>query len=73
MRHVEPIEVEVDGKRHRCFYAMQSNMVTVWHADLGSRTAMFEGAPTHVHVESLTRDLVQPRRTCLAPGTDPLR
>ncbi len=66
-RHVESIELEVDGRRHRCFYAVQSNMLTVWHDYLGSRTVAFQGAPTIEHIETLTREVVQLHRVRLAP------
>ena len=72
-RQVESIEMELDGEHHRCFYAVQSNMLTVWHEYLGSRTAAVRGPPTLEHVEALTRDVLQLRRARRSVCVDPLR
>lgn len=37
-RQAMPITVEIDGARFAGFYTVESSMLTVWHAILGSRT-----------------------------------
>jgi hypothetical protein len=61
-RHVTPVELEVDGTRLQGFYSIQSNMLTVWHAHLGSRTVQVDGNPLREHVDALMRELFEASR-----------
>lgn len=62
IRNVMPIEVEVDGVRLSGFYSVQSAMVTVWHAFLGSRTRTINGEVRGADVQELLIELYQARR-----------
>jgi hypothetical protein len=62
-RIVLPVTVEVDGVRLSRFYAVQSNMVTVWHALLGSRSQAICGSLASSDVENLLVELYQAKRT----------
>jgi hypothetical protein len=56
-RQVNPVEVHVDGSRFTGFYAVQSNMLTVWHAYLGSRTTQIGSAPVQQQVDTLMEEI----------------
>ncbi|MDP9123139.1 MAG: hypothetical protein M3N82_00800 [Pseudomonadota bacterium] len=61
-RIIVPLTVEVDGVRLSGFYAMQSEMVTVWHAYLGSRTQTVRGSLASADVEGMLIELYQARK-----------
>ncbi len=56
-RHVARIEVEVNGVLVSGFYAVQSSMLTVWHAFPGSRTRTISGDPEIADVQRMLLDL----------------
>ncbi len=62
IRNVVPIAVEVDGVHLSGFYSVQSDMVTVWHAFLGSRTRTISGAICSADVDELLIELYRARR-----------
>ena len=62
IRNVVPIAVEVDGVRLSGFYSVQSDMVTVWHALLGSRTRTTSGGINRADVDELLIELYEARR-----------
>jgi len=43
-REIKPVSVQAEGSPFEGFYATQSDMLTVWHENLGSRTARVAGA-----------------------------
>ncbi len=61
-RIIVPLTVEVDGVRLSGFYAVQSEMVTVWHTYLGSRTQTVSGSLRSADVEGLLIELYQDRK-----------
>ena len=68
-RIVVPLAVVVDGVRLSGFYAVQSEMVTVWHALLGSRTQTISGNLSSADVEDLLVELYQARKTQIRATT----
>jgi hypothetical protein len=56
-RNAMPVEVELNGVRISGFYAVQADMLTVWHAYLGSRTRVIVGDPDPQVVEGLLLEL----------------
>ncbi len=61
-RIIVPFAVELDGVRLSGFYAVQSEMVTVWHTCLGSRTQTVSGGLSSADVEGLLIELYQDRK-----------
>lgn len=61
-RRVRPIEVKVEGGSFPCFYAVQADMLTVWHAYLGSRTRVFMGRLDRAIVEAMAIELYRANR-----------
>ena len=61
-RIIVPLTFEVDGVRLSGFYAVQSQMVTVWHTFLGSRTRTVSGSLSGAEVEGLLIELYQDRK-----------
>ncbi len=61
-RIIVPLSVEVEGVHLSGFYAVQSEMVTVWHTYLGSRTQTISGGPCSADVEGLLVELFQDRK-----------
>ncbi len=59
IRSVLPVEVEVNGVLICGCYALQSGMLTVWHAHLGSRTRMITGERTVGDAQDLLFELYQ--------------
>ncbi len=68
-RKVTPVDVEVDGIVFSCFYSVQSDIVTVWHVYLGSRTRVFAGQLDHAVVEALAVDLFKASRKRISSAT----
>lgn len=66
-RNAVPISVEVDGVRLSGFYAVQSDMLTVWHAYLGSRTRTICGGFSDADVEGMLAELFQARQAQARP------
>ncbi len=64
-RIVVPLAVEVDGVRLSGHYAVQADMVTVWHAFLGSRTQSISGPLSSADVQALLIELYQARKSQL--------
>ena len=60
-RAVESIEVALDARRCRCFDAVQSNPVSVWHADGGSRTPPLSGPPVAEQRDAPSRNVIRTR------------
>lgn len=58
-RQVNTLEVRVDGRRFDGFWAVQSNMLTVWNPSLGSRTAPIDDASMQQLTDSLLREIVR--------------
>ncbi len=59
LRQVTPVQVQVDGDRFDGFYAVQSNMLTVWHAYLGSRTTQVDSGALEQQVDTLLIELAR--------------
>jgi hypothetical protein len=67
-RQVTPLAYQVDGQRFDAYYAVTSNMLTVWNPSLGSRSAEIGGAPLTPLIDTLFHELVREglrqRRSC---------
>jgi hypothetical protein len=64
-RQAMPIEVEINGTRFAGFYAVESSMLTVWHAFLGSRTRTLCEGFHPADAEKLMHELYRASRAVL--------
>lgn len=71
-RQVTPVELNVDGRRFEGFYAVQSNMLTVWHAQLGSRTTQIVGSATQQQIDALVQEIFRACPLHRLPAIEPL-
>jgi len=56
-RLIKPVAVQADGTRFEGFYAVQSDMLTVWHEHLGSRTTRVAAGTIVEQVDALLLEI----------------
>ena len=56
-REIKPVTVNAEGSPFEGFYAIQSEMLTVWHAHLGSRTTRVAGSNVEEQVAALLLEI----------------
>ena len=58
-RQINAHNVRFGGRTYKGYYAVASNMVTVWNPSLGSRSAKIGDASVPVLVDALLLEVVQ--------------
>lgn len=56
-REIKPVTVQADGQPFDGFYAIQYDMLTVWHAHLGSRTAGVVASSVEEQIKTLLLEI----------------
>ena len=66
-REIKPVTIEADGNRFDGFYAVQADMLTVWHVYLGSRTARVVKESLEQQVSALMLEIFRECRNRRVP------
>ena len=60
-RQVTPLAFDVDGQHFDAYYAVTSNMLTVWNPSLGSRSTEIGNELLQPLIDTLLKELVRDR------------
>ena len=56
-REIKSVTIHAEGRAFEGYYAVQSDMLTVWHSNLGSRTARVPGSSLEQQVRALLLEI----------------